>query len=62
MTTALAYTIKTAAKATGISEDTIRRAIRAGDLATGRPTVDGKPITTLTIPAAELARWVEGRP
>lgn len=46
-----------AAEATGVSVDVIRRAVRAGDIATVTPLLNGKPMSKWLIPAAELARW-----
>lgn len=58
MTATVAYNVKDAAEATGLSVDVIKRAIKSGDLRATRPTVDGRQITKDVIPAAELARWV----
>lgn len=60
MTTTVAYTVKTAAEATGLSERTIDRAIKSGDLKATRPKVDGRSIAKDVISASELARWIEG--
>lgn len=57
MTAPVAYTAKTAAEATGVSVDVIKRAIRAGDIKTSRPRVAGREIAKDLIPAAELERW-----
>lgn len=57
-TTPLAYTIRRAAEATGLSPSTIRRACDAGDIATTSPLIDGKPVRGRLIPAAELERWL----
>lgn len=53
----ITYNVADAATATGVSPDVIRRAIRAGDLATTSPKVDGRQISKPLIPAAELRRW-----
>ena len=56
MSAVLAYTIEDAARAVGVSSDTIRGAIRTGDLAVryvGRKRI---------VPADELAAWVDALP
>lgn len=62
MTAVVSVNVKDAAEATGLSVDVIKRAIKAGDLRTGRPTIDGREIQKVVIPVAELERWIEGRP
>ena len=52
----LAYTIKEAATACGVSEPVIRRAIAAGDLVPSYPT--SRPV----IPRAELESWLASLP
>lgn len=54
----IAYTIPEAAEAVGLSERTIRDAIRAGDLAALRPRVNGRPIRSVRVEAAELHAWL----
>ena len=56
---AVSYSVETAAAATGYSEDQIRRAIRAGDLAVKFPVVNGRALSKGTIQASVLAAWVE---
>jgi hypothetical protein len=53
----ITYDVTSAAAATGVSTDVIRRAIRAGDLATRSPKVNGRQISKPLIPADELRRW-----
>ncbi|QOR47608.1 helix-turn-helix domain-containing protein [Trueperella pecoris] len=54
----LSYSLKEAAEATGLSEDVVRRAVRAGELPTLHPTVDGRKITKILIPATALREWL----
>lgn len=54
--TPLAYTLKEAAQVCGVSVDTIKRAIRAGDLAARYPT--SRPVIERT----ELQAWLEATP
>lgn len=56
----VAYTVAEAAEATGVSERTIARAIKSGDLAARRPRVGGKPVAKDLISRAELERWATG--
>ena len=58
MTAPVSYNYAEAAAASGYSIDIIRRAVRAGDLATVAPKVNGKPLSRPVILAAELARWL----
>lgn len=58
MTAPVSYTLEAAASASGYSIDVIRRAVRAGDLATARPKVNGKPVGRPVVLADELQRWV----
>lgn len=51
-----AYTVKESAKAYGVSQDTIRAAIKRGDLAAKYPT--SRPI----IGAKELEAWFHALP
>ncbi len=55
----LAYTREEAAQAVGVSVDTIKRAIAAGDLRTVSPAVKGRPVSRVLITAAELGRWLD---
>ena len=65
MSTPISYTIQTAAEATGLSVDAIRRAVNSGDLAATRPTItkDGqaRKISRDVIMRADLERWLTGR-
>lgn len=54
----VAYTIRTAAEATGLSASTIRRATDSGDLAYTQPAIDGKAVRGRLIDPDELKRWV----
>jgi len=56
MTPAVSYSVKGAAEATGMSQDVIRNAIRAGALVAHYPT--SKPL----ILATDLTAWVTGAP
>lgn len=58
----IAYDVASAATATGVSQDVIRRAIPAGDIAATSPRVDGRQISKLLIPADELRRWALDEP
>lgn len=60
--TAVSYTPKTAAAATGLSVDQINKAIRAGDLAVTHPVIDRRPITNNVIGRGELLRWLANKP
>jgi len=53
----ITYEVADAARAVGVSPDLIRRAIRAGDLATTSPRIDGRQIAKTLIPVDELRRW-----
>jgi excisionase family DNA binding protein len=55
-TEALAYKIPEAAKVAGVSQDTIRRAIRKGDLAAKYPT------SHAVIMRDELEAWLRSTP
>ncbi len=57
----LAYDVAAAAETVGVSADLIRRAIRAGDIKTTSPKVNGKAISKPLIPAEELDRWLHNR-
>lgn len=54
----LSYGLKEAATATGLSEDVLRRAVRAGELRTLTPTLEGRKITKILIPADALQEWL----
>ena len=56
--TKIAYTVKEAAEATGLSPDTVKRAINAGDLKALTPRVSGRQIARQVIHADELNRWL----
>lgn len=56
MTTPVSYSIQGAAEASGVSPDTIRRAVRAGDLAVHYPT--SRPV----ILRDELEAWIKASP
>lgn len=58
-TARLSFTLAEAAESTGYSIDVIRRAIRAGDILTVAPLVNGRTISRRMITYSELARWVE---
>ncbi|WP_062077768.1 hypothetical protein [Demequina globuliformis] len=60
MTAPISYTPKTAAEATGYSEDTIKRAIRSGDLKTTRPRIEGREVAKDSIDPADLKAWLAG--
>lgn len=47
-----------ASAATGLSEDTIRHAVNAGDLKANAPKVAQRQITKLVILRTELERWL----
>jgi len=61
MTEPIAYTRQTAAAATGLSVDTIKDAINAGDLVASRPKVKGREIAKDVILRTELERWLVNR-
>lgn len=58
----IAYTKLEAAEATGLSIDTISRAVNAGELATATPQIDGKPIQKVLILGSEIERWLTNSP
>jgi len=60
MTAPIAYTPKTAAEATGLSIDVIKRAIRSGDLKATRPLIDGREVAKDSIAPVALERWLTG--
>lgn len=57
----ITYTYATAAQATGLSVDTIKRAVKAGDLAANQPVIESRAIASVLIPAEELRRWALGK-
>lgn len=59
----LAYNVDEAAAACGVSRDTIKRAIGAGNLKaskTSRNEKTGEPVGRLVITAKALEAWLEG--
>ena len=56
--TRLAYSIPEAAEVVGVSERTIRNAIRSGDLAALRPKINGRPLRSVRVDADELRAWL----
>ncbi len=54
----VAFDVKGAAAASGISEQVIRRAINAGDLLPHYPDVDGRQIDKPLILADDLRAWI----
>lgn len=60
--TRIAFSRKEAAEAVGLSVDTLRRAIAAGDLHTYRPRIDGREVNKELILATELERWITNAP
>jgi len=56
--TPVSYSYETAALATGLSTDIIRRAVRVGDLGVKYVQVEGRTIAKPVIERAELERWV----
>lgn len=59
--TKLAYNMREAVEATGVSKDTIERALNAGDLETLDPRVEGQPVRTRLFARDELERWLHNR-
>lgn len=55
---AVSYSMAGAAAATGVSIDVIRRAMRAGDLPSVYPKINGQPISKPLIRAADLDAWL----
>lgn len=58
----LAYTRQQAAEMVGLSPDVLRRAVKAGDLKTLDPRVDGKAVARDLISHDELMRWLHNEP
>lgn len=54
----MTYSTAEAAVASGLSERTILRAIKAGDLKATRPRIAGQPVGRDVIDARELRRWL----
>ncbi len=54
----VSFSYETAAAATGISEDMIRRAVKAGDLTPRYVEIGGRRIAKPVIEREELARWI----
>ena len=54
----VSYDYAGASAATGYSEDVIRRAVKAGDLAVRYVVVNGRQLSKPVIEADELRRWV----
>ena len=54
----VSYDYAGAAAATGLSEDVLRRAVKAGDLTPRYVSVAGQQLTKPVIEADELRRWV----
>jgi len=57
----LSYNMSEAVKATGLSKDTITRAVNAGDLQELDPRVEGQPIRARLFAREELERWLHNR-
>ena len=62
MTVQLAYSKAGAAESSGVSVQTINRAIKSGRLRAKRTseTKDGEPTGRVLIRAADLASWLDG--
>jgi hypothetical protein len=54
----VSFSYESAALATGLSENVIRRAVNAGDLAVRYVQVKGRNISKPVIERAELERWI----
>ena len=61
MDTKLAYNMREAIEATGLSKDTITRAVNAGDLQELDPRVEGQPVRARLFSREELMRWLHNR-
>lgn len=58
----VSYTVREAAEATGLSQDTILAAIRSGDLRVAAPEVDGTRLKNKYVVLREdLIAWLRGR-
>lgn len=62
MTIKLSYNVKEAAEATGLSQDTVKRAIRSGDLKAQKSGKDkgGEPVGKYVIQVHHLKDWLDG--
>lgn len=56
----LAYTTEQAAQASGHSVETIRAAIRSGDLRARKPVINGRELKRKHILRADLEAWLRG--
>ena len=56
--TPVSFSYETAALATGLSENMIRRAVRKGDLSVRYVRIDGRDVAKPVIERAELEHWV----
>lgn len=61
MKSKIAYNLREAVEATGVSRETIIRAVNAGDLAELDPRIEGQPIKVRLFSGRELERWLENR-
>ena len=58
----VSFSYETAAAATGLSVDVLKRAVRTGDLEPRYPVVEGRAIAKPVFERAELERFIaEGR-
>lgn len=57
---ALYLSVPEAARRVDLSESTVWAAIKGGDLAATRPTVNGRPLRSVRIAVAELDAWLRG--
>jgi hypothetical protein len=58
----LAYSRQEAARVSGYSQDTINKAVLAGELRERHPVINGRPMARGVILRADLQRWLEGNP
>lgn len=56
----ISYTTAEAAAEVGVSVETIRAAVRSGDLQVRQPEINGRQISTRLIPHAALMAWAVG--
>lgn len=56
--TPVSFSYETASLASGHSTDTIKRAVRSGDLAVRYVEVDGRTLSKPVIERDELERWI----
>lgn len=54
----IAYSAREAAEATGVGLETIKRAVRSGDLPAAMPRIDGHQINKYVILASDLEAWL----